>query len=331
MLRLSQLLLSLTLFICSNLSAAQVARPIPDGGGPTRVGMQVFVLDIDEINSASQNFTANVFYKATWNDPRLAHDGENEVLYSLDEVWHPRLQLSNQQKVWPTFPELVQVAPNGDVSYLQRVWGPFSQPMELQEFPFDDQQLDIIIVAPGYRPDSVLLEPLEGGISTIADTFSVADWRIASYQGDTYDYYPIAGGKGVSAFRFSMTAEREEGYYFVVVILPLILIVAMSWVVFWMEPEVRGSQFSIVMTAMLTLIAYRFAVAHDLPKISYLTRMDIFTLVTTVMVFGSMVQVVHVSRLAGLGCMEEARAWNRRMRLIFPLVLAAAGIYAFVL
>jgi hypothetical protein len=50
------------------------------------------------------------------------------------------------------------------------------------------------------------------------------------------------------------------------VILPLILIVAMSWIVFWIDPEESGIQISVAITTMLTLIAYRFAVGADLPK-----------------------------------------------------------------
>ena len=51
------------------------------------------------------------------------------------------------------------------------------------------------------------------------------------------------------------------------IILPLLLIVAMSWLVFWIDPELAGPQISIAVTSMLTLIAYRFMVGGMLPKI----------------------------------------------------------------
>ena len=54
-------------------------------------------------------------------------------------------------------------------------------------------------------------------------------------------------------------ARRYPGYFISKVILPLIFIVAMSWVVFWIDPE-SGTRVSVSVTAMLTLIAYRFAV-----------------------------------------------------------------------
>ena len=37
------------------------------------------------------------------------------------------------------------------------------------------------------------------------------------------------------------------------IILPLLLIVGMSWLVFWIDPELAGPQISIAVTPMLTL------------------------------------------------------------------------------
>ncbi len=53
-------------------------------------------------------------------------------------------------------------------------------------------------------------------------------------------------------------ATRKPGYYVLKVIFPLILIVIMSWTVFWIAPSESGTQISVAVTSILTLIAYRF-------------------------------------------------------------------------
>ena len=121
----------------------------PPDGGPVEVRLRVMLLDLNAISGASQTFTANVAFVARWEDPRLAHDGDNPVAVALDEIWYPRLQILNQQRVQKTFADEAIVFPSGEVVYAQRFWGNFSQPLELHEFPFDRQDLAFQLVVPG--------------------------------------------------------------------------------------------------------------------------------------------------------------------------------------
>jgi hypothetical protein len=43
---------------------------------------------------------------------------------------------------------------------------------------------------------------------------------------------------------------------------------------------------------MLTLIAYRFAVDSQLPRLPYMTRLDAFILTSTLLVFFSLIEVL---------------------------------------
>ena len=309
-------------------AGVDISRP-PGDGGPTEVRTSIYLIDIDEIDGANQNFTANVVYLCQWDDPRLAHDGHGPVSHPLDGVWHPRLQFVNQQKTWATFPEVVSVSPAGEVTYRQRVWGGFSQPLRLHDFPFDRQHFAIHLVSAGYSPQEVVFVDTAEG-SGIAEELSLADWAIESWSSAIKPYSVRRGGRSVAGFEFRFEARRHGGYFVTKVILPLIFIVAMSWVVFWIDPVDAGSQISVSVTAMLTLIAYRFAVGALLPKVSYLTRMDYFILASTVLVFLSLVEGVVTSRLAAGGRLEIARRLDHHARWVFPAVFLAIGVKSFI-
>ena len=81
---------------------------------------------------------------------------------------------------------------------------------------------------------------------------------------------------------------------------------------------------------MLTLIAYRFAVAGELPNISYLTRMDVFMVGSTVLVFSALLAVATSSRLVHRDKVERARAINRVSRYAFPGAFTALTVASFV-
>ena len=135
--------------------------------------MEIFLLDLDAIDSASQGFDANVYFEATWNDPRLADRAQGRtVTLPMDQVWHPRLRVLSQQRVGSSLPDIVEIKPDGTVTQRARVWGSFSQPLDLREFPFDSQTINIQVVAAGYSPEQVALSSnSSSGIGDARDRF----------------------------------------------------------------------------------------------------------------------------------------------------------------
>ena len=310
--------LSLTMAVTS-ATAANYGRPLA-AEGPTEVNISVFVLDVDEVSSAGQSFDANIYIELRWKDPRLAHDNPHEISLDLKEVWNPRIHFVNQQKIWLTFPEIVEVLPDGEVVYRQRVWGSFSQPLALRDFPFDRQVFNIQLGSVGYGPEEVKLISPQGSRTGIAERFSLADWDILDWTVNIASFAPSQKDDTFSGYTLSMEAKRRYGYFIIKVIIPLFLIVMMSWVVFWMDPKESGSQISVAITTMLTLIAYRFAVGADLPKVSYLSRLDYLILGATLLVFASLIEVVFTSTYAKIGQLDRARAIDRWARILFPLI-----------
>ena len=300
----------------------------PASEGPVPVTVLVYMLDLDSVDSSQQTFTANVFLKYDWDDPRLAHEGEGPVIMGMDEIWNPRFQILNQQKLWKTFPENFRVFPNGHVTYRQRVWGDFSQPMDLRDYPADHQELTVQLVSSGHSPDQVKLVPSTEAIHAISADLSVTDFEITGSEGVVESYNPFDSGPGVALIRSTYFASRKTGYFVVKVIIPLILIVMMSWSVFWIDPGEGGTQIGVATTTMLTLVAFRFAIDASLPKISYLTRLDTFVMASTVLVFLSLFEVVITSRLAKTGSQERAMLLDRWSRLIFPGAFVALTVLA---
>jgi hypothetical protein len=75
---------------------------------------------------------------------------------------------------------------------------------------------------------------------------------------------------------------------------------------------------------MLTLIAYRFAIESNIPKLPYLTRLDAFILTGTLLVFLSLIEVIVVTKMAKRDRLKQPCAVDRRCRWIVPLVFAIA-------
>ena len=301
-------------------------------GEPTSVRILLVVVDVDEVDSANQSFSASVYYEARWKSPLLAHDGPGAKVVSTTAVWTPRLSIVNQQQSWNAYPHFVEIAPDGEVHYRQKVWGWFSQPLNLRNFPFDQQTLKIHVVAAGLRPNEVSLVPLllpDGARSRIAQSFSLPDFEVTSWNAEPRTYYVTEGAPGSSGFIMEIGLQRSANYFIWKLIFPLCLIVAMSWVPRWIEANEVGTAIGIAATSFLTLVAYLFATTVLLPRVSYFTRMDEFILMTNLMVFASLFQTVMMAAFVKKFERHTIRRINHWSRVLYPAALVAVLVASF--
>ncbi|MBK0398548.1 hypothetical protein H0I76_05060 [Limibaculum sp. M0105] len=303
-------------------------------GEPTKVGAAIYVLDVDTVDSANQSFSAGIYYAATWRDPSLAHAGPGPKVVPTSAVWTPRLGIVNQQQAWNALPSFVEVLPDGTVVLRQKTWGWFSQPFDLREFPLDRQKLTIHMVAAGLFESEVHMVPASGPHgrrSGIAETFSLPDFRVVDWMAEPRGYFPVKGEVGTAGFILELTVERIPNYYFWKLIVPLCLIVAMSWVPRWIDSKEVGTSIGIAATGFLTLVAYLFATAVLLPKVPYFTRIDQFILLSTLLVFFSLVQTVLHSYIAKHSTVARVERINYWSRPLYPISLLIVLTVSFAL
>ena len=316
------------LFLAFEVAEADTGMP-PHGDGPLKVRALVYVIDVQSIDSAKQHFTANIFYRFTWHDPRLAHEGPGAQRYALSEVWHPGMQVLNRERVFHTFENEVYVSPAGEVTLRQRLWGDFTQPLDLREFPFDEHRFMIRILAIGYDSNQVVFVQDPDLPSLVSEEQTLTDWEIKSWKSGGIEYKPIPNlAMSVAGFEFSFLAHRDIAYYIYKVIIPLLLLVLMSWIVFWVNVEETGTQISVSITTILTLTAYRFALATSVPAVSYMTRMDNLILSATLMTFAALGLVIVISYYKRTDRIEQAIKVQTWSRVAFPILLAVLLLFS---
>ena len=279
---------------------AQEERP-EKWKGPTKVNFFIFVIDIDKIDGSAQRFSANFHINLSWKDKRMAKKTDSIRIIPLEKIWSPRIVLINQGgTVWESLPKVVDVTPDGTVTYRQRYVGSLSQPLMLSKFPMDEHRFTIQLAGSGHGTDALEFIPhVEHGFigGSISEKLSLSDWEIVNFEASQSPYEPVAG-ISVPGFAFEFTAKRHFLYYLWQIILPLSLIVMMSLAVLWIDRGNTGTQIGLATSAMLALITYRFILARLLPVLPYMTRMDYFTLGSTLLVFLTLIEVIVTATLS---------------------------------
>ena len=308
--------------------ASEAARPGAKDG-PTRVSMGIWVADITQIDSAAQTFSANLGVLLSWRDPRLVSSEAGIRRYNIQDIWHPNWLVANAASApQHSFPEIAEVAADGRVRYRQRLIGTFVQPLDLRRFPFDHATFRIHFVMVGQKPSDIQFVPNEALVaegaptaSGIAAKVTMQDWQIIDSTALVLPY-PVVPGLDFAGYAFEFRARRLVQHYLVKVITPLLLIVIMSWTAFWMHPSLGSTQISIAVTSMLTLIAYRFAVGIDVPKLPYLTDLDAFILISSVLVLFTLIESIATTALTANARSDLSVKVDHYSRLLFPLAYA---------
>ena len=289
------------------------------GGPPTEVSVGVRMVDLTEINDVAQTLTGDFVIVLVWKDTRLSHLEGCEI--ELDDIWAPDLVFVNSGQLFPSRPREAGIGPGGKVKYLQRYHGTLASYHNLRDFPFDRQNIVISLLPIDWSEKDVKLI-LDEKVTGRQDILNISDWAIEDVNGaierqysDIYDHFQ-------SRYDFHIIAQRITDYYIWKVILPLCLIVAMSWSVFWIDPTQFGTQIGLSATTMLTLIAFIFATTNMVPKIGYFTILDFFIVGSTILVFLALLQSLTTTYLVSKAHVELATRIDRICRFAFPLAFA---------
>ncbi|KAH9283850.1 Gamma-aminobutyric acid receptor subunit gamma-2 [Echinococcus granulosus] len=276
---------------CKDLSHHSVLRTnerMSKKSEKVTVEVRVVFLKIGEIDTLKEMFRADAFIQTKWPEPRLNGKTDEELAkMDLSKCWNPLVYIENiltesKDQHWIS-------AKNDDagqvfVTERRRLRAIFLETLELNDFPLDVQ--DLTITLSSERPDTeVELVPdstdLCGiNLQTLVDQ---QEWRL-------HEHIEITRQSIVQEFTTSSQkhpcisvtcrAARRPGYFYWNVFLIMFFITGLSFATFSVSAERPENRLQLSFTLFLTSVAFKFVINQSLPKISYLTFMDKYVLMS---------------------------------------------------
>jgi len=290
----------------------------PNSSGPaTEITVGMVIVDLLEINDVNQTITLDMAVRMRWMDPRLA-DWEGCKL-SVNDIWFPEMVMKNSGRVYSRWPEVVSIEKGGQATYLQRISGSFTSYHKLAEFPFDNQTISLRFFPLEWSAEKLVFreDPVFFGASSL---LNISDWQITSVRSTLSIEEQQAFLQDRSVYELHVSAERYVGYYIWKIMLPIALIVVMSWCVFWIDPAQFGTQIGLSATSVLTMVAFIFATTNMLPRLGYFTMLDSYVLGATIFVFVALLESLVTGYLTTRGRKVLANRIDQFSRFFFPSV-----------
>ncbi len=304
----------------------------PTADGPVPVSVGFFLSDVNDVDERAESFEFEAILTLRWHDPRQAFDpavvGVPVRTYQggfqfaeLFDGWWPQIILANESGGVESQAVLLRIAPDGAMTLLMEIDATAEMPMKLRRFPFDRQAFEARFEVLGFGDDQVVLvaDPSTTGIGH--EGVNIAQWLFEGLRLESRTYRPVYddGHDGeLSQVVAILQMARQPAHMLQVVVLPLTVLVVLTFSVFWMDRESLGDRMDISFIGILTVVAYQIIVSDAMPGIAYFTLMSAFLLSTYfVLALGVIVNLV-VARLDQSGRKQLGDRLDRLCRWLVP-------------
>ncbi|GFG35414.1 hypothetical protein Cfor_10139 [Coptotermes formosanus] len=209
---------------------------------------------------------------------------------------------------------LLTVEPDGTVVLSSRMKVTLFCLMNLQKFPFDQQQCPLVLESWTHNSSQLTLfwesdSPVtvnkdlhltEYRLVNLWSNFTVANYSLTAEVSTSFGLHSRVYGKfggNYSALTVRFDLAREVGHYIMDYFVPSILLVVVSWVSFWLDPNAVPGRTTLGTSTMLTFITLTRNTGSSLPKVSYIKATEIWFIVCTAFIFGSLVEFAFVNTI----------------------------------
>lgn len=138
----------------------------------------------------------------------------------------------------------------------------------------------------------------EGGAPVqITDKLSLSRFTLLKFK---TDYCTSKTNTGAySCVQVDMLFKREFSYYLILIYVPCSMLVIVSWVSFWIDPNSAAARVLLGIIALMTMSRQMASISASLPPVSYTKAVDVWTGACLMFVFSSLIEfsvVNYVSR-----------------------------------
>jgi hypothetical protein len=222
------------------------------------------------------------------------------------------------------------VRSDGSLSLFETVNAAAKNNLDLRHYPVDQQRLDAVFHILGFDSKEIVLR-LEPGFDNkyknIAEKIRLSQWQLTTAMSSIGTRNTPLIGKGASTSTFTISIDLQRNSFFILrlVIVPLIVIVMLSWSVFWMDKSSLGDRNSVSFIGILTAVTYQVIMSDILPKISYATLFNEgFLFISFFIMCMTVIVNLRVGYLDRHGMSEAGDQLDHRCRWQFPVIYFGA-------
>jgi hypothetical protein len=284
---------------------------------PQRVEVGLYLSNVNDIDLVAGTYTADFYMWFRWKgklDPTQTVEFKNMV-----ERWGTTERPLEEEPV---------VLEDGTRYQLIHYQGMFNNKFPLHAYPLDEQDILLEIEDLEHTRADIQYVPLvaESGFNP---ALRLPGWELAGHAIEVGEYrYPTRFGlpashqrtSAYSRLTYRLHLRRPLWGYTFKMLLPVVIVLASTFAIFWLAPDQVDSRVSIAVTGLLSAVALNITVVSNLPEVGYQVLVDKIYNLSYLVIFFALLATIWAVRLDEAGRREDALLLDARCAWALPLL-----------
>ncbi|XP_062981361.1 gamma-aminobutyric acid receptor subunit pi [Elgaria multicarinata webbii] len=279
------------------------------GGKPVMIAMSLDVASISSISESDMDYTATIYLRQRWTDPRLVFKGNQS--FTLDArlvkyLWVPDTYIVESKRSFlhevTVENRLIRLFSNGTVLYALRITTTVACNMDLSKYPLDTQTCKLQMESWGYDENDVLYRWLRGNDSVHGlENLRLSQYTLEHYYTLLAKSYQETGNYPRLILQFEL--KRNILYFILETYVPSSLLVILSWVSFWITLDSVPARTCIGVTTVLSMTTLMMGSRNSVTKTNgFIKAIDIYLGICFSFIFGALVEYAVAHYIASQKC-----------------------------
>ena len=296
---------------------------------PINIHTEIQINKIYGINEQDETYIVDAYLVTSWKANHLGFEPKKTIIYEnqlvdqkLEEgLWIPAFEFINVLSSRDIANKQIIIRKDSTITYNERFNAVFSSEMKFETFPFDQQRFVIQLETFSYNEGKVKFSVAEGHQKFTSEGIS-EEWEILDeeiYTSSIPYTHLSENGEPVIYSRYNqeVLAKRKTRYYVWQFIIPIFLIISISWSVFWLSS--LSDQLATNFTLMLTVVAFNFNASSMLPNLPYSTFIESLITIGYISIFISLIIVIKAHLLEKESKKLNFKKLMNYCKLLFPI------------
>ena len=308
-------------------------------GQPLEVEFSINLRNVLEVNEKQQLITLETSLRMYWKDTRIRLDPaalrNNPNTYITlnpkfaNRFWIPDVFFDRAKDLRvPTYfirPASLRIYNDSTIRYSSRTNFDVACSMDFHRYPVDDQICEVNFESFGYTEDQLKFVWSEAHVSNVNPNITLSQFGMdVELDGYETSYYETNYPGLIMRIRL----HRYIGYHVVQTYIPSVVFVVLAWLSLFISAESVPGRVGMGMTTLLTLTAMFSSVRQNVPRVSYVSFLDIWMVTCIIFVFLCMLEFTVVASCHRIGKKVKGERIENFNRIFIPIAfLAFNAIY----
>ncbi|XP_053148613.1 gamma-aminobutyric acid receptor subunit pi isoform X2 [Hemicordylus capensis] len=273
------------------------------------VAMSLDVASISSISESDMDYTATIYLRQRWTDPRLVFQGNKS--FTLDArlvkyLWVPDTYIVESKRSFlhevTVENRLIRLFSNGTVLYALRITTTVACNMDLSKYPLDTQTCKLQMESWGYDENDVLFTWLRGNDSVHGlENLRLSQYTVQHYYTLLTTSHQETGNYPRLILQFEL--KRNILYFILETYVPSTLLVVLSWVSFWITLDSVPARTCIGVTTVLSMTTLMMGSRTSVTKTNgFIKAIDVYLGICFSFIFGALVEYAVAHYISSQKC-----------------------------